>query len=288
MNTKKTPHLSSTDYLRIAWNCGWAPILTALIAAAWFWSLQSGSFFDPCEWDSLKPALQCGTTVVITDVQADQSANVSAVQTVNGKVINTILAATTALLIMCNTLAYLIGFNSVENDSDQKWLKRAKGITALCAGITGLWLVRLMWAKPKWEWLNHADEVIPLVVFLLFIVVDTITYRIFHARFDLHALPKDRIEKEFTLSQIFFVDLPVVAGIALALLVGLRLDHSFANMKNFLDAFFAGAVLMHLAASQFIFIFIAARKEIALAKDQCAVKLPGNSVHAAAMPMNKK
>ena len=103
----------------------------------------------------------------------------SRVETVNGKIINNILAATTALLIIFNTVAYLIGFNRVENESDDRALRRAKAVAAICAFLTGMWLVRLIWARPEWAWLVHADEAIPLVVFSLFIIVDSITYRIF-------------------------------------------------------------------------------------------------------------
>jgi hypothetical protein len=185
-------------------------------------------------------------------------------QPINPLVIHCVLAVTTCLLILLNTWLYL-----VENDDNpvtckSKALRNARRLVALCMLAMVSWVFKLILG---WNWGSFADAIIPLFVFSVFLVVDFVNYRVFRDQAAVNpSISSLEVESTFASSQAALVDLPVVAGIFVSVVLALYLGWRFSGSEHYFAGFFSGSTVMHLAASQIIYVVLAFKRGLDLAK----------------------
>ena len=260
-------------YLQIFWKSAWMPLIAATFAVAILTGLDSDGWRNPANWWAFADEIHA--TANVDTAHADNGNNVQATPATKRPIvahhIHAALAATTALLIFLNTAVYLYEARSEgKKSAARKRLTIAFISTLFCEVITLLWLGKLV-LVPANKFPKLIDEYIPLAIFSVFILVDFLTWSAHCAERKLLEVEKipitlkeNAINIEFAKYQLLLVDLPVVTGIISALVLGAEFEARFSNIATYLEAFFTGAVVMHLAASQIIFFILSIQRGIQL------------------------
>lgn len=186
----------------------------------------------------------------------------------SGQYVYQILLLSVVALIALNTVAY--AFDNIEQARAGR-VKKSGGaylvmfLVIICIFATMFWGFELIWGVMGLS--GHMHEVIAMVIFAVFAIIDYSLYR------DAHALalmgeqsgqpadPESKLRAQNFLFQLIFVDLPVVLGIIAVLLLLVLIENSPAlgsdsGARAYLRGFATGAVVMHMAASQTIFLLI--------------------------------
>jgi hypothetical protein len=185
----------------------------------------------------------------------------------------------TVIVIFVGTLQFLMEAQSTrKNDAYARW---AYKLTLLSLGFVAVWGISILttdkrlWIIEKW-----GIELWSLAIFLLFGAIDVLYWISF--RYELKSRPGDRsteMKKDFSANSFWFIDAPVIIGVISVWLVTLyitresglhELTETGKNLftqngrvltpyqqdqffESFLHGFSTGAIIMHIAFSQFIF-----------------------------------
>ena len=185
----------------------------------------------------------------------------------------------TALLILLNnSFLYLPDISKASEEADPSnpggRLARkaafAMGIVVTAAIV--VWLLDT-WKSVIFPAQGMKNEIIGVVFFSLFAGIDLLLWHNCRQRERVEEDDSSRIrmkiEKEFYGSQVLFADLPVVVGLGVVWLIGHDLIHLTTNGGTFINGFRSGAVGMHLAYSQFVFVVLVLRNRSRLKKAGC-------------------
>jgi len=262
--------ISFSTYVKLALKNGWPLLATIFIACLLIGNLNTESTWaDASCWQS---CLSSGVSEPpLSELANDQVSLQYIRKPLNEKPLYVILTITTAILIILNTALYL--WEAEKKKSIQ--LAVAWILTFVSEIFTTLWVMKLF---NGWDWGKFADEVVPLLIFIVFVFVDFINYREASIKRNLHDSyscnekgknKEDEAIEQFALNQVLFVDIPVVIGVAFAIVLAVYLDRTFTELEHYLHAFFSGAIVMHLVVSQIIYFIIAFKKDLASRRVRC-------------------
>jgi hypothetical protein len=171
-----------------------------------------------------------------------------------------------------------------------KYHETAFNLSIVSLILTLLWVIKLVWAI-KFRWFGFADEVIALVIFVLFCAIDILflvsSYTTIQRAKNMADLPLGRENREREIKSLdltfhlfhdslWYVDVPVVLGVSIVLLLSFFSENNFASLgltpegviafgkdftlqqqRSVLGIFIvgisSGATVTHLVVSQFIF-----------------------------------
>lgn len=263
-------YLNIFKHLHIWLRNGWPLLLTFFIAIVLVSQLNTGRqlsalntifYLDACLW----PSVSCtgSDKKQPSTQQREQHTSDLTQNPINGKALHAILEMTTALFIFLNTVMYLC--DSIREERKGFHLISAFLITLLCEGITLCWVLSLYFLG--FNWVKTLGEALPLFIFIAFTYVDYTSYKKEAANCkkinkSKHAIHHHAL-KEFALDQMLLVDIPVIVGIGAALWLESYLVKEFSESDHYFEAFFTGAIVMHLAISQIIYFMLSLKKEYA-------------------------
>jgi hypothetical protein len=202
----------------------------------------------------------------------------------SGIAIYRVFVFATALLVFLNNLVlYMTDIWRAAEEANPAFsggrsARRSGFVIGIITTILVLfWLIDTVLSFMKATGLKH--EAFAFIVFLLFASIDLLLARNAKARLaePLSRSDQDRLEAErqYYGGQALFTDLPVVVGMTILFLIGAILKSLPAYTPPFSYGFLAGAVGMHLAYSQFVFLGLTLRyrqrlRQINLDKDAAA------------------
>lgn len=247
------------NWLKLIWNNGWPLLFTFFIAGTLIHNLNLktkwlGVPIDAALWPANSDAKYDAKPLWIVtqenkhDAQQQNEESNHIAETIKAKSLHSVLATTTALFIFLNTLRYLWEARKTRATgwTDFAWL-----LTVVCEVITLLWIIRLV---HEWQpYSKFENEWIPFFIFIAFIIVDIICF--FKTSIDEKAM------KSFALYQVLLVDIPVILGIGISLTLAHTLHGQVIDSEHYFEAFFSGATVMHLAASQLIYAILSFIKD---------------------------
>lgn len=248
----------------------WLPQLVSLIV---FWLLlPSGHSFPGSDksWRDMMPAF----------LDFSKIGSVSATPFVVNSVMYLSLFAT-VVLILVGTLQFLMEAQSTRTkDSYAKW---AYKLTLLSLGFVAVWGISILttderlWIIEKW-----GIELWTLLIFILFAIIDLLYWISFKNELPFKEGAEKKsteLKKEFSANSFWFIDASVIIGVGSVWLVtwyitrepglheltetgktlftqsgrGLTPYQQDQFFESFLHGFSTGAIIMHMAFSQFIF-----------------------------------
>lgn len=225
------------------------PLLITLIAfGVLFTNLGSANPWDIYTWADVQPS----------------SAKVSASDGVS--VYRLFIFCTALLILLNNILLYLPDvFTASESSVPNAAIGRRARFVAFYSGIAAtvgvlFWLQdiakRSLRNSAVWEWVG-------IGLFILFSLLDgTFWYNCRGQdgpKNDFRTKTKIQQDLEYYRGLVLFTDLPVVVGLFFVSLIIPRLSRFAAAGPTFTNGFLSGAVGMHLAYSQFVFVVLALR-----------------------------
>lgn len=252
--------------------CSFGPfVLTLAVAAGLLYSLKTGNGkLDAATWPASQPAEGqkegAGGTPKVETVQPQEAAGDSKMKRLPETATRNIFSMTVYFFIWVNTFIFLVESRNSSKRVDDPKMEWAFWITVVCWGATIAWMFRIYhgWDAPTT--LGHyPDEAVAAAFFGAFLIVDWLNFSAYQARCRDPKLcsVEDIEEANFSRSQIFLVDLPVIIGIFVVLAAAYFLSARFTDTHNFVEAFFCGATLMHLTASQMIYALLASMRDFA-------------------------
>jgi hypothetical protein len=271
MTAKKNIHQQAQPPKRMRWLMGKIVINIAplLITGFTAWVLLSSLGTDrhfgriplnAFQWPGYASMADKETNSVASSAEKLDSETLSPSKpTLQSKVIHGILVFTTYMFVACNTLIFLIENLIAFSRVKHKLLYLAWALTFFVWLPTVFWLPKVYY---HWDaqWIaTYPDEVVALWIFVIFLIVDWINYRVYASGGRLH----DAIDSRFAISQAAFVDFPVIAGIGISILLAKNFSQYFGNSEEqYIFGFFSGAAVMHLATSQIIYTILAIRRDV--------------------------
>jgi hypothetical protein len=244
---------------------GWPLLFTVIVTLLLLWRLGEGTRIGPVFLDAFKwPGFDTSMIVQPKESQPEHlqldpgAVAVSSKPSLQAKVIQGIFILTTYLFIALNTLMFLKeNRKAIGTHGNKGLLTLAWWITLIGFAVTIIWATKVYRGWDS-DWMgDFADELVALVIFTAFGIVDWLNWRTY-AKIDTMSAQTD---SKFALNQLLLVDIPVVAGLLSSLCLANHVNHRFRDSGQYLAGFCSGAAVMHLAASQAIFFILAVRKD---------------------------
>ncbi|MEM1027391.1 MAG: hypothetical protein AAGJ38_04845 [Planctomycetota bacterium] len=236
------------------------PLLTIIMAVVLFASLGNDSaWLDVRNWDGVKSLVKSHSAE-----KGDVAATYSSGEDIYG-----LLLFVTATLVAFNTVVFYFEVTSTLEDARDNVGRGSRQALRFLLFI--LIVLNLAWpldivAGVPFPDGKHAHEVVVLILFAGFAIIDLLLYKNFQeqgkhyaanrqnqGQADLHLRKLGR-DADYYMKQALFVDLPVVISVLVVMISVFYIESSEMSDSPFVNGLVSGSVIMHLAFSQVIFL----------------------------------